>query len=276
MFYKLKELQGYKIRASDGELGSVHEVYFDEHEWRVRYFVVDTGTLLPGRKVLIAPESVSGIDTDEQAVVVKLTREHVKNSPDINTDTPVTREHETALSKYYGWNQYWIAGYPMRPGMSATFGTPYGVVSMPAPEGPHNTEEEELEAIENQDRESTLCSSRDVAGYHIAATDGEIGHVDDYIIDAANWDIRYLVVETGGWLNERKVLLAPEWIESVDWHESRVYANLTRDAISNSPKYDPDIPLTREYESQLFDSYHRPRYWEPPQDKSRRQREQQR
>ncbi len=273
MFYKLKELQGYKIRASDGELGSVHEVYFDEHEWRVRYFVVDTGTLLPGRKVLIAPESVSGIDSDEQAVVVKLTREHVKNSPDINTDTPVTREHETALSNYYGWNQYWIAGYPMRPGMG--FGMPYGVVSVPAPEGPHNTEDEELEAIEDQDRESTLCSSRDVAGYHIAATDGEIGHVDDYIIDAANWDIRYLVVETGGWLNERKVLLAPEWIESIDWHENRVYANLTRDAISNSPKYDPDVPLTREYESQLFDSYQRPRYWEPQQDKPKRQREQQ-
>jgi hypothetical protein len=102
-----------------------------------------------------------------------------------------------------------------------------------------------------------------VAGYHIAATDGEIGHVDDYIIDSENWFVRYLVVETGGWLNERKVLLAPEWIESVDWHESLVHANMTRQAIADSPQYAPDVPLTREYESQLFDSYHFPRYWEP-------------
>ena len=270
MFYKLKDLQGYKIRATDGELGSVREVYFDDHEWRVRYFVVDTGTWLPGRKVLIAPESVSGIDTAEHAVAVKLSRKRVKNSPDISTDVPVTREHETALSQHYGWREYWSMDSPMRPGMIYPFGIPYGIACSPAmPEttdtpdtqAPNRANksavDKELDAIQDQARESTLCSSHDVAGYHIAATDGEIGHLDDYIIDDTNWFVRYLIVDMGGWLKGRKVLLAPEWIESISWDESRIYAKLSRDDVSNSPVYDPDKPLTREYESQLFDSYHR-------------------
>ena len=279
MFYKVKDLEGYKIHATDGELGAVHEIYFDDHEWRIRYFVVETGPWLFGRKVLIAPESVTGVDQDGHRVVVNLTREQVKNSPDITTDAPVSRQHEASLARYYGWPEYWVPGtVPMRTGLLYPFSVPYGYVGAPAvpitPEPDDTAVDKEIEEVKDAQRESTLRSSRAVSGYHIAATDGAIGHLDDFIIDDANWFIRYLVVDTGRWLSGRKVLLAPEWIESISWDELSVIANLTRDQIRSSPEYDPKGLPSREYEHQLFDAYHRPKYWEAKPEDAQRQQDQ--
>jgi hypothetical protein len=120
----------------------------------------------------------------------------------------------------------------------------------------------EIRAMEEAHLSTRLRSARDVEGHHIAASDGEIGNVEDYIIDDENWFIRYLVVDTGGWLSGRKVLLIPEWIESIHWEERRVYVNLSRAEVQSSPEYDPDATLTREYETSLFEGYKRPKYWE--------------
>ena len=273
MFYKVKELQGYKIRATDGDIGDLYEIYFDDYEWRVRYFVVDTGSWLPGRRVLISPASVTGIDRDDRAVMVKLTKDQVKNSPDITTDAPISRQHEAALSNYYGWPNYWAEGYPIRPGMLSPIGVPYGYVgapmvpAVPPSESPETTVDREVRAVEEaHEEESHLRSGRDVAGYHIEATDGAIGHLDDYIIDDENWFIRYIVVDTGGWLSGRKVLVIPEWIESIHWPESRVYVNLTKAEVERSPEYVPADLITREYETRLFENYNRPKYWEDVND----------
>jgi hypothetical protein len=155
-------------------------------------------------------------------------------------------------------------------------GIPFGYVGAPAvPEEPvpsnaSNTVEREVHAMAEQSRESRLHSSRDVSGYHIAATDGDLGHVDDFVIDEENWFIRYIVVDTGGWLSGRKVLVIPEWIESIHWEERRVYVNLSRDDVEHSPAYEPEEFITREYETRIFDNYRRPAYWEDVPDTERR------
>jgi hypothetical protein len=180
----------------------------------------------------------------------------------------VTRLHEANLSHHHGWPEYWSGSYPIRPGMSFPIGIPYafptGAVVPPTPEptAADTGVEKEIEAIEDQARESHLRSSHDTTGYRLAATDGEIGRVDDFIIDDENWFIRYLVVDTGHWLSGRKVLLAPEWIESINWDDHHVYVNLPKAEIANSPEYDPSQPISRDYETRVFENYRRPGYWE--------------
>ncbi|MBK9166200.1 MAG: PRC-barrel domain-containing protein [Bryobacterales bacterium] len=106
-----------------------------------------------------------------------------------------------------------------------------------------------------------LRSVREVSGYRIRAADGEIGRVADFIVDTDGWAIRYLVVDTRNWLPGRKVLVAPRWVQSIDWGDRLVHVRLHREDIKNSPEFDPNEPVNREYEARLYDYYGRPRYW---------------
>jgi hypothetical protein len=100
-----------------------------------------------------------------------------------------------------------------------------------------------------------------VIGYHIQAADGEIGHVEDFVLNDDVWTVHYIVVDTRNWLPGRKVILSTSWIEEVDWLENKVYVNLGQEAVENSPEFDPSAPVNREYEIRLYDYYGRPKYW---------------
>jgi hypothetical protein len=120
---------------------------------------------------------------------------------------------------------------------------------------------QEKEERDEQESDPHLRSTREVIGYHIQARDGEIGHVEDLIVEDEIWFIRYLVIDTRNWLPGRKVLVAPAWAEQVNWVERRVYLDLSRETVKNSPEFDPSMPVNREYEVRLYDYYGRPKYW---------------
>ena len=106
-----------------------------------------------------------------------------------------------------------------------------------------------------------LRSSQSVIGAYIQARDGDIGHVEDFIVDDETWVIQYLVVDTRNWLPGKKVLIAPAWIEEIEWPDGKVYIDLNRETIKRSPAYDPSVSLERSYEEKLYDYYDRRKYW---------------
>ena len=106
-----------------------------------------------------------------------------------------------------------------------------------------------------------MRSCDEVLDYRIKSKDNKIGHVEDYIVDDDTWLIRYLVIDTRNWLPGRKVLVAVPWIEDVNWGETEVSVDMTKEEIKNSPEYDPSQPINREYEQTLYDFYGRPKYW---------------
>ena len=106
-----------------------------------------------------------------------------------------------------------------------------------------------------------LRSSNAVIGYQVHATDGDIGHVDDLLVDDQPWAIRYLIVDTHHWWSGRRVLVAPRWIDDVSWSTATVSVDLTRHAIKGAPPYDPEAQLDRQREQALHDHYDRPGYW---------------
>jgi hypothetical protein len=248
MLRSIEELHGYTIHATDGDIGAVHAFFFDDKTWAIRYLVVDTGVWLPDRRVLISPIALGQPDWEGQFFPVKLTTEQVRNSPDIDTDKPVSRQQETLLHTYYDWPTYWTGGIPLGPHAAAAY--PGGLVM---------TEPYELPQEEQGDPH--LHSSRDVLSYYIQARDGQIGHVEDFIVDTDAWAIRYMAVDTVNWWPGKKVLVAVTWIEYVDWAEALVHVDLSRDQVKGSPEFDATAPVNRDYESRLYDYYGRPAYW---------------
>lgn len=244
MLHKVTELNGFKISADDGELGEVEQLYFDDHAWTVRYFVVDTGKWLPGRQVLISPASVGRPNWSRRRLPVLLTQEQIRRAPGVETELPVARQEEIALQQYYGWPAYWSMG---------TYYVP-GAIPQSAAAGAAR------EPVLTQG-DPNLRSTKEVIGYRIRSSDDEIGHVQDFLVDDESWDIRYLVIDTRNWLPGKKVLVSPQWVEGVSWAERRVHLDVSAGAIRNSPEYRPDEPVTREYEKMLHDYYQRPAYW---------------
>lgn len=242
MLRSIRDLHGYALHATDGVIGDVYEFLFDETNWHVRYMVADTGDWLPGRLVLVAPASFGRPDWEEHWFPVKLSKDQVEKSPDIDQEKPVSRQHEIILHNYYGWPHYWIGAEDAAQ-----------VAAPPAEEG-----EQKADATKEDPH---LRSTREVIGYHIKALDGEFGHVADFIVDDQSWVIRYMVVDTRNWLPGRKVLVSPTLVDEVNWGPASVAVALTKEAIRNSPEYDASAPVNREYEVRLYDYYGRPRYW---------------
>ncbi|HEX2919780.1 MAG TPA: PRC-barrel domain-containing protein [Bacteroidales bacterium] len=245
MLTNSKDIVKYKLNAIDGEIGSIDEFYFDDRFWTVRYLVVNAGNWFNKKMVLISPYFLKNVDHKQEVINVDLTRDEIKNSPSVETDRPVSRQFEEAYYSYYGPPFYW--GGPFVWG-------PLSTIS-------HDRETWRTINTSKESWNPNLRSSDDVTDHNIHASDGDIGHVDDFIIDEESWTIRYMVIDTKNWLPGKKVLLSPQWVNNISWEELKVYVDLTREAIRNAPEYDNDNMITREYEIKLHDYYNRQGYW---------------
>lgn len=245
MLIKIKTLHGYKLDSQDGEIGKVEQFYFDDRHWAIRYLVADTGTWLMDRSVLISPYALVSVNKKDQNIILNLTKKQIENSPGLDSDKPVSRQFEENYYGYYGWPMYWYG--------TRMWGAYSSIV--------REREKGEKPAQSEEAWDTHLRSSKDVTGYHIQAKDGEIGHIDDFIIDDETWAIRYLIIDTINWWPGKKVLISPRWIENVSWEEAKVFINLPRETIRQSPEYTEESLLTRNYESALHQYYNRQVYW---------------
>ena len=105
MFRSTKELFGYQILAQDGEIGKVYDLYFDDDDWLTRYLVVDTGPWILGRRVLLVPDCLGQPDWTNETFPVDLTRKQIKESPEINTALPISKQQQISLHRYYRWRK---------------------------------------------------------------------------------------------------------------------------------------------------------------------------
>ena len=228
MLYSIRELQGYGIEATDGSIGRVHEMLFHDDRWAIRYLVVDTGRWLPGRKVLISPISVESINGLPKCVVLHLDKDRIRNSPDIYADAPVSRQKEARFNAYYGYGPYWAG-----PGVWGPAVVPHELRPTTAHPAWPGTDD----GAQTAKGDPHLRSTREVIGYHIAASDGEIGHVDDFVIDDGSWTVRHIVVDTSNWPGGRSVLLSPATVRSIDWSRRKVYVDAPVERINTGPEY---------------------------------------
>jgi hypothetical protein len=243
MLWNASAINGYAIAASDGQLGTVSDFLFDDASWLVRWLVVDTGNWLSGRKVLLPPSVLGQLDAKEHEFSVKLTIQQVKDSPDIDTQRPVSRQMETSIYDYYGWSPYWGTGFYMGG---------YGYMPGAGMASPHlgsRQRDEEIAATQRRDDDVHLRSIAAVTGYHIRASNGEIGHVEDFLVEDADWSIHFLVVDTSNWWFGMKVLISPQLARKIDWADRLVNLDVDRQKVKDSPPYDASKTVDWAYEN---------------------------
>lgn len=247
MLRSLKDIEGYKVGATDGDIGHVKGFYFDDHHWTIRYLQVDTsGFWEAPNLVLISPAAFRQVEWATRRFHLAMSCDKVKRSPSFPMEGSPTRSYELDYYRYFNWPHYW--------GRSSAWGdwkTPQlmaaGASSHPSQEG----------GVDN----ANLRKVGDVVGCRIEGTDDELGKVEDFIVDDSTWAVRYVVVDTGNWWSGKSVILASHWIERIEEKQGQVFVNMTRETIRNSPEWKPDQPVNREYEARLFDYYGRPTYW---------------
>ena len=240
MIHNLKSMIGYKTRALNDEIGEVSDFYFDDFSWTLRYLVVDTTEKMDNRIVLLSPVALLEVDYEKNQFVVEEPKKAIAESPQIVLDEPLTRQKEVELHNYYEWPFYWQG---------------VNITTYPLAELASEIEEKTAEQEGEPEQAFQVRSFKEVLGYAIHARDGDIGELVDFIIDDESWNILYLIVDASTWLTNRLVLVSPQWIDSVDWGESELVADLNRETIRNSPKYDPSQPLSQQYEEDLFRYY---------------------
>jgi hypothetical protein len=241
MLFAVSGLEGCAVEASDGEVGSVKDLLFDGQTWKIRWMVVDTGHWLPGRQVLIHPSAIAPITLppkpelpmmspgDTLELTVNLTRDEIEAGPHLREEEPVTEPMEALLYDYYGWDPYWGA-------------THFGAELMPNAEQRIVDDAAQREADAEappQDGGPRLHGVASLRGFHVHATDGDIGHVENVFAEDTNWEIRYLVIATRNWWPGKIVQLSPYAVRDIDWQDRRINMNVSRDQVRSAPAWDP-------------------------------------
>lgn len=219
MMHRLvQDLRGDAIVCRDGEIGSLNDAYFDDEDWTLRYLVVDTGRWLPGRKALVPPQAAA--QAGDKVLRLELLREEIERAPGIDADPPVSKLLEAARVRRSGGAYLW------------------GVLPPPPPSAAELFDEQQALAREAEEHaaHTHLRSGSEVVGYRIEAADGELGHVEDFYIDDANWTIAGMIVGTRNWLPGKKVVVPPSAIEEIDWKEGAVRVRLRRDELKRAPE----------------------------------------
>lgn len=247
VYRSVTELRGYSIRATDGDIGSVHDFYFDDQGWSIRYLVVESGNWLVERQVLINPVALGQPDLEGKSFPVDLTRQQVEESPPISKHQPVSRQMEEQLHQYYGWHPFWRGGL-----------SPIGLGAAAVAQVIKESEQKESQQEAGTKEDPHLRSTQEVIGYEVRGRDGVVGKIDDFIVDDDHWRIRHLVVEIGSWLSGKLVIVSPMWIQEVDWKNETVSLDFSHQVFEDAPEFDPSYPINREYEVKLYDYYGRP------------------
>ena len=223
MLQSLKKLYRDKLAASDGEIGHINDFYFDDQSWAVRYVVVDTGAWLPGRQVLLSPHAFgASLHEEGKLLLVNLTRKQIEGSPSIDIHKPVSRQYEEEYYRYYGWPCYWQGD-----GLWGMSGFP--ILELPAT--PLPIEPATARGPQPARADAHLRSTQAVDGYRLQASDGVIGHVCDFMMDAQSWAIRQLVIKTGHRFSGKEVQIPTRKVDRISYPDSTVFVNLTKEAV---------------------------------------------
>jgi len=231
--HSVRELLGYDLLGTDGRIGQLHELYFSDEDWDILYLVADTGRVLPGRKVLISPLVVQRANSSSRIVDLEISQEQIRQGSAATAQPALCHHMLVQLSRYYGWPDY--AG---------------GVVMGDAESG-----------VKTSSVRPLLRAIVEVLGTTVQGADGQIGQVEDCIVDDETWIIRYLVVSSSDQFWDAKTLLSPQWIDTLDWNTPNFHVGFTRETIRSSPEYHTTTPLTRDYEEKLYNFFGRLKYW---------------
>jgi hypothetical protein len=224
---RVSAYNGYTVEAPDGNVGYISDILFQDNDWKLRWFVINTGSWLMGRRILIHPAALGRPDIRERAFSTPLPRAQVEASPEIGSDPPVSMQMYLIPNDYYAYDQSWIGGV-------------YGDDGIGLSGGPRSNTGYR-QSVANPPGDLHLRSLTEVVGYHVHALDGDIGHIEDFLVDDETWMFDYVLVDTKNWGFGNHVLVSLTEVKEFNWSERYVRVELTRYKIKSSPSWsEPD------------------------------------
>jgi hypothetical protein len=212
-------LKHYTIHGADGEIGRLHDVYFDDVSWKVLFLVADTRPWLIGRFVLIWPTALGAPDTASRVFPTALTKAAVENGPPLEAHKPVSRQHAVDVAKYWDW--------PFFPPGDPRFDLGEALNPPSVDPLPQSTTEDDPH----------LRAAGDTTGYHVHTPDGACGHIEDWLLSIDSWTICDAVIDTRNWWPGERVRIPSNAITSINWDEKSVHVSLSKEAIEHHPRY---------------------------------------
>lgn len=228
MLRSLIRLNGYDLRTADGVAGEVTDALFDDGDWHLRFFVVDTGKHFGSRKILVSPHACGLPADDTPALTTSMSREQINSSPDVDLAEPVSLQRQQQIHEHFDWPMTWLVS--------------------------RRRIAHEAGGLEPG---SHLRSASEVQSYTISGSDEEVGRVSDFIIEAPTWKLRYFVVSPHALTATREVMLPTSNVTHVDWARRRIFADLSRSDIESLPKFDPTDAVNHAFQEAQFDYYGR-------------------
>ena len=225
----LNSLLSSKLKGTDGEIGELIDFYFDDRSWTIRHLILKTGTWFSERDVLISPEAVLHTRWEPGILPVRLTKDQMLKSPDIETDKPVGQQQEIEVYGHNLWQPYWGNNF---------YTTGLWDINAQAHSKDQNEVNNANEKNERNDYTQHLRSSQGVTGFHIQASDGDIGHVIDFIFDDLTWQINHLAIDTHNWIGGKKILIPVLNIKEIQWGKSKVFVNEKVESIKDGLPFD--------------------------------------
>ncbi|MBT1451767.1 PRC-barrel domain containing protein [Glaciecola sp. XM2] len=236
MNLSLNKLLKYDIDATDGDIGYLKDVLFDDQQWIVRYIIIDTKRWMPlSQKVLISPIAVRGFDIQDETLSLSLTKQHILDSPPIEAHKPVSEQFEKAYFDFFGYGYYWNGL-----GAWGDFDTPTSLIERSVDDTISDSDNSQQPSDPIIDRH--LRSINELRHYSVVETDGMKGRVHDFILDTDTWTIKYFVIGIRNWLPGGHIaLLPPEYLASVSWKDQAVFCELNVAQVKQLPEYDEDM-----------------------------------
>jgi hypothetical protein len=214
MLIAAKKMYGIPLEGADGRVGTLSDILFDDNSWRLRHLVVNLDRWFLGQQVLLDPNVIERMEWSDRKMLVHLTKEQARQSPNVDTDLPVARREIQEAAHLLVWEAYWTSVLDTLPEMEGD---------------PH------------------LRSTKMLTGLHLHCTDGQLGHVVDFLIDDQQWSVGELLVDTRNWWPGKRVLIEPSLVERIDWVEREIWLSLPRGQVEDRPAFEYDTPI----ESQL-------------------------
>ncbi len=243
------------VRASDGAVGCLRDIHFEDTEWEVAQLEVemvgetDRGTIFISTGAVVSP----GSGRDE--IAFDLSTQHGRASTPIPTDGT----QDNGFDSIYRWSPYGSASAPRDPDATAP-GPSAGKLSDIIPFAAEKVQRTCDTRQPDRSSEPRLRSLRELAGYRIEALDGDIGHIGDLVIDDQRWAIPFVVIDTRNWWPGTHVMVPSGEILGMSRADRIVFVSLSRQVIQGSPEFDPAIAISAEYRSRL-DAYYSHLCW---------------
>jgi sporulation protein YlmC with PRC-barrel domain len=244
MLRSCKSLEGYSLNASDGEIGHLKTIHFNDEDWSVKYLVVDIGSFWNEKKVLVLPNASYQFSWIEQNISVKLTRNQIKEALPYSSDLPVSDQHEL-INKLNFKSLYLIEPW------SGSF-LPLWFPDLKAGQA--------LQNIVQEIGDKDLRCAKTITGYQVVLKDKEFGKVEDFILDCNEWIIRDIVIDANHILHSNKKIIPVSKIKVFDTDNQKIELELSSHELLDYTDYNEHQAVNREYVIKFYDYYGRLKY----------------